>query len=395
MVTRTPHAKGDIRVSITAPVVTDVTAPELLGMSSRQFRDAVIVDKLEQFLAKHSKSEDLGLRLDGEQLAVGVRFVRMAKEGAYDLVVGNPPYLALAKTDSLGYVAREYPRGKADLFAAFLERSLELARPAGMTSLVAMRAWMFLNQYAEHRRRLLHECDLRALGDLDRGAFESMPTSQLISVAMAVVRASSPSANAVALQPTAPGEKYWGSDRTPLKRAAILAQRGRYTFDPRGFGVIEGEPLVYWWSAATIRDYAEQPKLRTESPTREGVGTRNDVRYLRRPWEVAHEKIWLARFNDDTRSRYARRWVPFIKGAGGRSWFEPVEFVVNWWGNGIEVGTFSRSRYGRGATYYFRPGIAFTDTGAVFAARLHRYRSVFGDRGHLRSLPTWQVSCAC
>ena len=32
---------------------------------------ATILDKLEQFLARHSKSEDLGLRLDGEQLAAG------------------------------------------------------------------------------------------------------------------------------------------------------------------------------------------------------------------------------------------------------------------------------------------------------------------------------------
>jgi hypothetical protein len=70
---------------------------------------ATILDKLEQFLTKHSKSEDLGLRLDGEQLAAGVRFVRMTKEGTYDLVVGNPPYQGLAKTASLGYVVETSP----------------------------------------------------------------------------------------------------------------------------------------------------------------------------------------------------------------------------------------------------------------------------------------------
>ncbi len=41
MATRTSRRKGDAEVSITAPVVTDATAPELLGMSPRQFRDAV------------------------------------------------------------------------------------------------------------------------------------------------------------------------------------------------------------------------------------------------------------------------------------------------------------------------------------------------------------------
>ena len=87
---------------------------------------ATVLDKLEQFLAKHSNAADLGLRLDGEQLASGVRFVRMAKEGAYDVVVGNPPYQGISKTEQFGYVAKEYPRGKADLYAAFLERGVEL-----------------------------------------------------------------------------------------------------------------------------------------------------------------------------------------------------------------------------------------------------------------------------
>jgi methylase of polypeptide subunit release factors len=56
---------------------------------------ATVLDKLEQFLSRHSASEDLGLRLDGEQLAAGVRFVRIVREGSYDVVVGNPPYQGL------------------------------------------------------------------------------------------------------------------------------------------------------------------------------------------------------------------------------------------------------------------------------------------------------------
>ena len=34
---------------------------------------------LEQFLSRHSSANDLGLRLHGEQLAAGVRLVRMLK----------------------------------------------------------------------------------------------------------------------------------------------------------------------------------------------------------------------------------------------------------------------------------------------------------------------------
>ncbi|MFM7204846.1 MAG: DNA methyltransferase [Myxococcota bacterium] len=37
--------------------------------------------RLEQFLARHSTGDDLGLRLRGEQLSAGVRFVRLVREG--------------------------------------------------------------------------------------------------------------------------------------------------------------------------------------------------------------------------------------------------------------------------------------------------------------------------
>ena len=55
---------------------------------------ATMLSRLELFLHAHSHGDDLGLKLKGEQLAAGVRFVRSLKEGAYDLVVANPPYQA-------------------------------------------------------------------------------------------------------------------------------------------------------------------------------------------------------------------------------------------------------------------------------------------------------------
>jgi methylase of polypeptide subunit release factors len=86
---------------------------------------------LEEFLTRHSTGDDLGLRLRGEQLAAGVRFLRLVREGAYDLVVANPPYQGTSKLSASKYIEKEYPLGKADLFAAFLLRGLELVRAGG------------------------------------------------------------------------------------------------------------------------------------------------------------------------------------------------------------------------------------------------------------------------
>ncbi len=158
---------------------------------SRADTKADILGRLETFLAHHTHGEDLGLRLHGDQLAAGVRFVRVLKEGAYHLVVGNPPYQGTSKMADADYVKRHYPLGKADLYAAFLIRGLQLAREGGTSSLLTMRNWMFIKQYADLRIWLLERFDLRVLGDFDRGAFEEVP-DEVVAVAVSVFRSPLP-----------------------------------------------------------------------------------------------------------------------------------------------------------------------------------------------------------
>lgn len=348
---------------------------------------ATILDKLEQFLAKRSKSQDLGLRLDGEQLAAGVRFVRMVKEGSYDIVVGNPPYQALSKTESFGYVAKTYAAGKADLYSAFLARGLELARLGGIAALLTMRGWMFLGQFAELRKHLLHEQGLQMLGDLDRGAFEDVPDEVLATVMSIFFRAGS-NKSAVALQPTPPTDHARDGGRTARKRAAILAQAGRHDFAPNSFKVIEGEPIIYWWTKEFLKKYSVLPKLSEGWKIRKGVTTCNNVRFVRRAWEVRSADI-SAQLNlgqelDETsRSRLmsGSKWVPWIDGGAGREWFHELDSVVLWHLRGIEIANAPINRYGRGESFYFCDGLAFTMIGSSFSARRHRYISIIGNMG--------------
>ena len=60
------------------------------------------------------------------------------------------------------------PKGKADLYPAFVERGLQFARPGGVSALVTMRGWMFLGQFAE--LRIFKELEERIGPLLDQGA---------------------------------------------------------------------------------------------------------------------------------------------------------------------------------------------------------------------------------
>ncbi|WP_437320722.1 BREX-6 system adenine-specific DNA-methyltransferase PglX [Sorangium sp. So ce385] len=356
------HGQGDLFSGFPAQQVK---------LSIREAK-ATILDKLEQFLAKHSKSEDLGLRLDGEQLAAGVRFVRMAKESTYDVVVGNPPYQGLSKTNAFGYVAATYPKGKADLYAAFLERGLEFARPGGASALLTMRGWMFLGQFGELRKHLLKTNDLRSIGDFDRGAFDEVPNEVLAVCAPIFRRAPPPGVPSVAVQPTPLDDKSYDRQRTNRKRAAVLGHVGCYEFDPRGFEVIEGEPIVYWWSHDEVAFYGNQPLIGATCPAEAGIITGDDNRFTRRVHEVARGATTPS------------AWAYFVQGAKGLAWFEPAQWVINWSSNGLLLKTFadvSRSPRFGDPRRYNQIGIAFSMIGSEFRARLHRFPSYIGKKG--------------
>ena len=350
---------------------------------------ATVLERIEGFLARHTRGDDLGLRLRGEQLAAGVRFVRLVREGSYDLVVGNPPYQGTAKMDDAAYVQKTYLRGKADLYAAFLERGLQLTREGGTSALLTMRNWMFIKQYVGLRTWLLETYDLRALGDFAVGAFESVGGA-VVSVVVSVFRKATPAADeSVALRPTALDDDSGSGERTGRKRAAVLAGVGRVGFRVEGLRVVPEWPVVYWWDAEMMRSYRSAPLIGAVAPARQGLITGDMTRFLRNCTELPPHHV---------AKRLNPQWALYVMGAKGASWCEPATVYTRWAHFGMEVQCLERA--GRQASrpqnehQYFRIGVAFSMIGAEFSARAHRFPSIFGDKGS-SVFPTDLASAVC
>jgi hypothetical protein len=347
--------------------------PQLRLLEAGEAR-AGIVTRLEAFLARHGGQDDLGLRLRGEQLARGIRFLRMVEAGRYDLVVGNPPYQGTSKLAEQAYVKKQYALGKADLYAAFLLRGLELVRKGGVSALLTMRNWMFIKQYADLREHLLETYDLRALGDFAVGAFDEVP-NDLLSVVVSAFRATGPvTTGSVAQQPTPPDDLSYDRQRTKRKRAATLCHVGRHEFDPAALEVVPEWPLVYWWDATTLERYHQYPLLGDVLDIATAQSTGDNTRFRRSRWEV-----------EIVGSAPSHRWHPYVGGADGASWFEPQRDVVNWELLGLEIKLRKSLQQGRDAFVlasedcFHRVGITFPKIGHKFSARLYRTPSIFGD----------------
>lgn len=342
-----------------------------------------VLSALEAFLTRHTRADELGLRLSGEQLAAGVRFVRMVRESSYDLVVANPPYQGTSKMASSKYIEQQYRLGKADLFGAFLLRGLELVRPGGVSSMLTMRNWMFIKQYSALRQHLLATLDLRALCDLSSGAFDEINSAQVIvSVAMAsFCRLSPRDGDSIVLRPFS-NETLLRPGETARKRAATLCHVGRHNFDPTALKVVPEWPLVYWWDEEMLRTYESAPLIGDVAPAKTGVRSSDNTRYLRMPFEVQSGSVELQPVDLDTAA--SPRWLPYVKGADGRAWIEELTDVVNWGVAGIQIKVALEYRYKaypQCVEYYLRPGVAFTSTGSIFAARAHRFPSIIDMKG--------------
>ncbi|WP_411876401.1 BREX-6 system adenine-specific DNA-methyltransferase PglX [Vulcanococcus limneticus] len=333
---------------------------------------ADLQELLEHFLSRHSSANDLGLRLHGEQLAAGVRFVRLLKESTYHLVVANPPYQGTVKMSKSQYVETNYKLGKTDLFAAFLIRGLSLCSSGSLSCMLTMRNWLFIKQYAELREYIFANSDLRLVGDFAVGAFDDVANDLLNVSATGIYKIAAGNSSSSSQMPTPAPDISYDRARTSRKRAATISHEGIYRFQTSELRSIPDWPLVYWWDQDIFRLYGHLRLIGESSPAKIGLTPGDLVRFTRFPWEVQVA---------------SQGWVPFINGAGDTAWIEPLRLYVNWLHNGLEIKSLagflyqSYSRSVRSESLYFKKGISFSMIGSSFSARAHHVSGIFGDKG--------------
>ncbi|MBI1948543.1 MAG: BREX-6 system adenine-specific DNA-methyltransferase PglX [Deltaproteobacteria bacterium] len=333
---------------------------------------ASVVDALERFLARHTRNDELGLRMRGEQLASGVRFVRFLKEGTFHLVVGNPPYLATARMRDNAIYKKLYGVAGADYFAGFFLRGLELVAPGGICGFVTLSNWMFLKSFSSFREHVL-KTRLVALADFGKAAFSTGGT--LISTSTAIFRRSTPGGASPALRTYADYELKRDDLQPRRTEASLRCHVGRHDFDPNELRVVPEWPLVYWWSASLLNDFRTLPLLGAVATTATAQSTGDNARYRRHVWEVAPSK------NTDGR----QRWFAYVGGADGAEWFEPQRTLLNWADSGIQIKLDKSVQQRREAftlaseDQFGRIGLTFPKIGYHFSARMFRVPSIFGD----------------
>jgi len=131
-----------------------------------------VVETLRRYAQQAQGAHRVSCRLFADDAIQGMAFVDLLQR-PFDVVLMNPPFGA-ASVGSKAYIQRAYPRTKNDLYAAFVERGLELLRPGGYLGAITSRTGFFLTSFRKWREEiLLQEAQLIALADLGYGVLDT------------------------------------------------------------------------------------------------------------------------------------------------------------------------------------------------------------------------------
>ncbi len=111
----------------------------------------------------------------------GFEFIDLLRE-PFDVAWMNPP-LGAATKNAKPYIEANYPLTKNDLYAAFVERELEVLRPRGLLGAITSHTGFFLTSFREWREELLiPKTEIHAFADLGYGVLDTAMVETAASV---------------------------------------------------------------------------------------------------------------------------------------------------------------------------------------------------------------------
>ena len=280
----------------------------------------------------------------------------------YAVVVANPPYMGARNMNGTlaAYVGDRFPHSKADLYATFIERCMNLTRHAGQTAMITMQSWMFLKSFEVLRHSILTNRIINSMAHLGPNAFDSIGGEVVSTTAFSISNVRSDHARSTFIRLTE--EPTEEAKRTRMLQA-ISGDNASTLFclPAKDLKVLPGTILSYWLPNPMRKAFAEETLLRNIATPRVGLQTGENDRFVRQWWEVSQSRTDFHCASRDEASRSRARWFPFNKGGNYRKWYGNQSEVLNWEAGGRELHEFRPRSVIRNPDTYFLPHISWSN----------------------------------
>jgi type II restriction/modification system DNA methylase subunit YeeA len=305
----------------------------------------------------------------------------------YEAVVANPPYMSSkGMNKSLkDYARKVYPNSKSDLFAIFMEHAFSLLAPLGYNAQITMQSWMFISNYEKMRAWLLQSTTIVTMAHFGSRAFGQISGEIVQTVAWVLSKQ-----HMSHYKPTF-FRLIEGDEED--KRKSLLDRINRFDNTLQDdLKKIPSCPIVYWVSDKLRQIFEDGTPLGKIVDVKEGLGTRDDARFLRLWHEVAHNRIGFGCRDRNAAKNSKKRWFPCNKGGALRKWSGNQEHVVNWESDGEKIKSFRdndgvlKSRP-QNQNYYFKPSLSWSSISSGFTS-FRKY-----DAGHINNDQSMSAFC--
>lgn len=296
----------------------------------------------------------------------------------YDVVVTNPPYMAVTAADAKlnDYVKQFYPDSKTDLYSVFIERCKDMSKAKGMFAMITMHSWMFLSSFETLRKKLRVSSTLVNMAHLGARAFEEI-SGEVVQTTAFVFKKTVISEHLGTYCRLVEPKTQQG------KEDMFLSGDGRYCANVDQFSVITGDPIAYWASDKARKAYSHK-NLDVVAQPRHGLATSDNNRFLKLWHEVDIEKT-----STSTRCDLTKKWFPMSKGGSFRKWYGNLEWLINYENDGKEIKDFAISIYKcssrtiQNTQFYFKEGMTWSALASGgFSVRWQEEGALFGSGGY-------------
>ncbi|QSV44981.1 BREX-1 system adenine-specific DNA-methyltransferase PglX [Geobacter benzoatilyticus] len=302
----------------------------------------------------------------------------------YHVVIANPPYMGGRGMNGrlASWVKDNYPDSKADSFAMFIERNLDLTQRRGVVAMITMQSWMFLSSFEKLRTNILFNNCILSMAHLGARAFDSLGGEVVSTTAFVIEKENRTEYKGAYLQLTE------GNCEAEKEAALRIKRKEPFLVSSLELRKIPGSPIAYWAKDSIKEIFSKQPPLSQACDTRQGLATSNNALFVREWHEVAQDKICRSAKDRSSAQASKRKWFPLIKGGTFRKWYGNLDHVVNWENDGEEIMDYAAKLYGsptrtiKSIPMYFRENIGWSriSTG-ILSLRYYPKGCIFSDAG--------------
>lgn len=306
----------------------------------------------------------------------------------YDIVVANPPYMGTKGQNTLlkTFLAKNYTDVKTDLFSAFIDQNLYLAKDNGKLGFMTPFVWMFIASYEALRNKIIHKHDLSSLIQLEYSGFDGA-TVPICTFTLGKEHIDGKKNCFIKLS------DFRGAQNQAPKTLEAIRNRNCgwfYETIPTEFAKIPGTPIAYWASEKVLNIFKDEQSLDNIAETRGGLTTGDNGRFLRTWHEISFEKIGFNFLNAIDAQQTEYKWFPLNRGGDYRKWYGNSELVINWYKNGKEIKADKQKKFEEhgfnmaiaALDYMFRRSISWTlISSKKISVRFYDYGYLFDTNG--------------